>query len=406
MRRLAYIFFFVPTLLLAQQLYIPSNGLIHISEGANLEVGGDFENNGAVQNLGALTLYGDWTVNNNFNGLQGSLRFWGGTDQVVAPPQLTVSEMVVNQGGEVDFTGSEYLVLDRIDFQLGNIKPSEDTRFVLGPNVRVNGGSNLSYFDGTLISQGSGEKTFPLGADGFHAPVTLLNVFGLNTEIAATFQKENMVDPIPGDSLLGVSHRGLWEIEVLNGNTDPTRVEIGFNGEDLSDFRLRNNIRHKVNSPVVAYANDPAGIFESLGVESLLNSDSLTFGTIISEESLTIPVDQKIYLAMALAPKIPNEGLFFIPEAFSPQASDARNQRFRVFGQNISDDGFSLLVYNRYGSLVYSADSFTEANQSGWNGANQRTGADEPAGVYYYTIKFQFNTGLPAEKKGAFYLVR
>ena len=404
MRRILYIFFFIPSMLMAQ-LYIPSDGLVHISEGANLEVGGNLENNGAVQNLGTLTLYGDWTTNNNFNGLQGSLQFLGGSDQWVGT-ELAVSELVVNQGGEVNLSGPDYLILDRIDFQLGNIKPGEDTRFVLGPNVRVSGGSNMSYFDGTLISQGSGIKTFPIGSEGVHAPVTLLNVFGLNTEIAANFQKGNSVDPVPGDSLLGVSHRGLWELEVINGNTDPTKVELGFNDEDLSDFRIRNNIRHKVNSPVITYALDPSGVFEPLGVESLLNSDSLTFGTILSEDEITLGENQKVYLAIGLAPRIPNEGLFFIPEAFSPQASDFRNNRFKVFGQNISEEGFNLLVYNRYGSLVYSSDSFIEANQVGWNGENQRTGVEEPAGVFYYTIKFQFNTGLPVEKKGAFFLVR
>ncbi len=405
MRRILYIFFLIPGTLLAQQLFIPSDGLVHISEGANLEIGGDLENNGAVQNLGTLTLYGDWTSNNNFNGLQGALRFWGGADQVVGT-ELAVSELVINQVGEVNLTGSDYLILDRIDFQLGNIKPGEDTRFVLGPNVRVNGGSNMSYFDGTLVSQGSGIKTFPVGSDGVHAPVTLLSVFGLNTEIAASFQRGNPADPVPGDSLIGVSHRGLWELEVVNGNTDPTKIELGFNEEDLSDFRIRNNIRHKVNSPVITYASDPAGVFEPLGVESLLNSDSLTFGTILSEDEITLGENQKVYLAMGLAPRIPNEGLFFIPEAFSPQASDSRNNRFKVFGQNISEEGFSLLVYNRYGSLVYSSDSFIESNQVGWNGENQRTGVEEPAGVFYYTIKFQFVTGLPVEKKGAFFLVR
>ena len=405
MRRSLYIILFAPSILMAQQLFIPSDGLIHISEGANLEVGGDFENNGAVQNLGALTLYGDWTVNNNFNGLQGSLRFWGGSDQMVNT-ELAVSELVINQGGEVNFMGSDYLILDRIDFQLGKVRPGEDTRFVLGPNVKVNGGSNMSYFDGTLISQGSGIKTFPVGSGGVHAPLTLLNIFGLNTEIGARFRKGNSVDPVPGDSLLGVSHRGLWEVEVVNGNTDPTQVELSFDEEDLSDFRIRNSIRHKVNSPVVTYATDPAGVFEPLGVESLLDSDSLTFGTILSEDRLSLNEGEKVYLAIGLAPRIPNEGLFFIPEAFSPRASDARNNRFRVFGQNISEDGFSLLVYNRYGSLVYSSDSFLEANQVGWNGENRRTGVEEPAGVFYYTIRFQFITGLPVERKGSFYLVR
>lgn len=405
MRRLIYILSLAPFLALGQ-LYVPSNGLIHISEGANLEVGGDLDNNGVIQNRGILSLYGDWLTNANFNGLEGQLQFLGGINQMVSPPQLTVSELVINQGGVVNFTGNQYIILDKLEFQLGNIKPGEDTRFVLEPTAVVQGGSNLSYFDGTLISKGSGIKTFPVGSDGLFAPVTLLNVFGLNTEIAAKFQRGNLEDPVPGDSLLGVSHRGLWELELLNGATDPTKIELEFNEEDLSDFRVPNNIRHRVNSPVIAYATDPAGIYRSLGVESINDSDSLTFGTIVSELTLQPAIGQKLYVAMGLAPRVPSEGLYFIPEAFSPQASDPQNQTFKIFGERISEEGFNLRIYNRYGVIVYTTDSFTEANQNGWNGENQKTGAEEPAGVYYYTVKFQFETGLPVQQKGAFYLVK
>lgn len=405
MRKLIYILGLTP-LLTFGQFYVPSNGLVHISEGANLEIGGDLDNNGVIQNRGTLSLYGNWLTNANFNGLEGKLQFLGGSEQIVGPPQLTVSEIVVNQGGEVSFTGSQYIVLDRLEFLFGNIKIGEDTRFVLEPNARVSGGSNSSYFDGTLIAKGSGEKKFPVGSDGLYAPVTLLSVFGLNTEISANFQRGNSVDPIPGDSLLGVSHRGLWELELLNGATDATKIELEFSEEDLSDFRVPNNIRHRVNAPVIAYATDPAGIYHSLGIESINNSDSLTFGTIVSELSLAPNLGEKIYLAVGLAPRVPNEGLYFIPEAFSPQASDPKNSTFKIFGQKISEEGFDLQIYNRYGVIVYSTSSFEEANQNGWNGDNQRTGAEEPAGVYYYTVRFQFETGLPVQEKGAFYLVK
>ncbi|WP_370088032.1 gliding motility-associated C-terminal domain-containing protein [Ekhidna sp.] len=406
MKKLIVMVALLPLFSKGQQLYIPGNALIHISEGANLEVGGNLENNGAIQNLGTLSLYGDWSANNNFNGLLGTLKFLGGANQIVAPPQLTVSEIIVNQGGEVNFSGTEYIVTDRLEFQFGNIKPGENTRFVLEPNARVIGGSNDSYFDGTLINKGSGIKVFPVGADGVHSPLTLLNVFGVNTEIAASFESANSFDPIPGDTLLGVSHRGLWEVELINGGTDPTQVEITFSEEDLSDFKTTNNIRHRVNSPVITYSNDPAGVFESLGVESINNSDSLTYGTITSEFNLRPTLGEKIYLAIGLAPRIPNEGLYFIPEAFSPQASDPKNQTFKIFGEHISEEGFDLQIYNRYGVVVYSTSSFEEANENGWNGNNQKTGAEEPAGVYYYTIRFQFESGLPIQQKGAFYLIK
>ena len=109
---------------------------------------------------------------------------------------------------------------------------------------------------------------------------------------------------------------------------------------------------------------------------------------------------------MALAPRIPTDGLYYIPEAFSPQASDARNQTFRVFGEGIVEQGFDLQIYNRYGVNVFSTTSFKEANENGWNGENQKTGAEEPTGIYYYTVKFRFRTGLPVQKSGVFYLIR
>ncbi|WP_420317462.1 gliding motility-associated C-terminal domain-containing protein [Ekhidna sp.] len=388
------------------QLHIQGSALMHISEGANLEVGGDLENEGVLQNNGTLSLYGNWTINNNFNGLTGKLQFLGGANQNVSPPQLRVDELIINQEGDVNFSGSEYTVINRLELKFGNIIIGDNTKFVLEGNARVVGGSEFSYFEGTLIHKGIGEKIFPLGDDSYYNPIHLLDVTGADTEISARFDRENPVDPIPGDSLLGVSHLGLWNIKVLSGNPDGALVRLEFNGHDLSDLRITNNIRHRVNAPVVGYSNNPAEEFQSLGVDQLLDSDSLTFGTIFSEKRFNPNPNLDHYFAVALAPRIPSEGLYYIPEAFSPNASDFKNQTFKIFGEQIVEDGFSLQIYNRYGIVVYSTESFVEANSLGWDGVNQKTGEEEPAGVYYYTVRFQFNTGLPIQEKGAFYLVK
>lgn len=406
MRKIVFILTLLPFLLRSQQLFIGQNALVHVSNGATLEVGGDLENAGAIQNLGTISLYGNWPINNNFNGLDGALKFLGGENQTISPPQLTVRELVVNQGGAVSFPGDEYVVTDRIDFQFGDIEIGPSTRFVLGENARVIGGSNDSYFAGTLISRGSGIKKFPVGDNGVYAPVTLLNVFGVGSEITASFNSPNTMNPIPADSILGVSNRGLWEVELVNGGTDPTPIEIEFNQEDLTNFVNRNNIRHRVNSPVITYSNTPGGIFGSLGVAELLDTDSVTYGTITGELDIQPQIGQKIYLAIGLAPRIPTEGLFFIPEAFSPNATDPDNQAFRIFGENIEEEDFFLTIYNKLGVEVYSTTSFEEANKIGWDGTNQATGAEEPTGVYYYSTRFKFVSGLITEKNGAFYLVK
>ena len=133
MKKLNFILTFLPVLLFSQELYMSGSSILHISEGATLEVGGNLENNGILQNNGTLAIYGDWTVNNNFNGLNGTLEFLGGSNQMVSIPTLRVRELIVNSGGLVDFPGNEYSVLERLYLEFGSIRLGENTRFILEP---------------------------------------------------------------------------------------------------------------------------------------------------------------------------------------------------------------------------------------------------------------------------------
>ena len=406
MRKVIFILTLLPSILLAQDFNIGDNALVHIASDANLELGGNLVNRGALQNLGTLSLYGDWKTNNNFNGSAGKLFFLGAGNQSIVPPSLTVSEMTINSGGNVNFTGQEYIVTDRIDFQFGNIEIGEGTRFVLEENVRVIGGSSSSFIDGKVIFRGSGIKKFPVGNNGVYGPLTLLDVFGVDTEISVSYDDIHPIDPLPADTLLGVSDIGLWEVELIQGTTDATIVNLEFNDHDLGNFKRSNKIRHKVNTPVITYSNRIGGEFGSLGVSELLDTDSVTYGTITAEVPVNYSIGQKLYFALGLAPKVPNERLLFIPQAFSPNATDPDNQAFKIFGESISDEDFSLQVFNRLGVLVFTTTSFNEANKRGWDGTNQSTGADEPTGLYYYAIRLKYTTGLIFEDTGAFYLVK
>lgn len=389
-----------------QQLYVSGDAQLYISPGANLGVTGDLENDGTILNVGTISLFGNWEINNIFNGNMGELVFLGGQDQMVSPPTLLVNSLVLNQFGEVTFTGNEFIVTDDITFSNGVMRTGDSTRFVLESGVNVIGGSATSYFQGRLTYQGSGIRKFPMGYEGVYAPITMLEVFGANPELTVFFQTPNDETPIPDSEMLGISGRGLWEVALTDGTMDGTKVQIDFSAEDLSDFEITNNIRHRVNSPVIAISDAPGGEFTSLGVEELLNSDSLTQGSITSELNFTPQELETAYFAIGLAPRIDPNGLVYIPEIFSPAATDPDNQTFRIFGERILPDNFSLEIYNKFGSLVYSTNSFDEANQIGWDGVNQRTGNEEPSGLYYYQVVLTRISGDLEEYTGPFYLQR
>lgn len=389
----------------AQNLYIGDNALVHVSEGANLEIGGNLWNNGAIQNIGTITLFGDWPVNNNFNGLEGDLEFKGGEDQMITPPKLEISSLTVNTLGAITFPGEEYIIQDRIEFRFGTIETGNSTRFILGENASVVGGSNDSYFEGSITSRGSGIKIFPVGSNGVYSPMTLLDVFGNDVELEASFTRPNPVDPEPGDSLLGVSHRGYWELELVNGVADESAIQLEFSEEDLTDFRVRNFIRHISNEPAIAFATNLTNRWQSLGAEDITESDSLTFGTILAERPVPLDSGQKLFFAIGLAPKVPSQPFYYVPEVFSPSAQDPDNRTFKVFGERVSNQDFSFQVFNRLGAEVYSTTSFIQANERGWDGTNIN-GVEEPSGVYFYSLRIKYDNGLVIEESKSFFMIR
>ncbi len=404
MRRIFHILTLIP-FLASSQFYVGRDALVHVSDGANLEVRGDLQNFGALQNLGIISLFNDWTANNNFNGIEGELRFLGSEDQMVRPNKLEISSLTVNTLGSINFLGEEYIVRDRIEFRFGTVEIGDETRFVLGENASVIGGSNDSYFDGSLISKGSGIKVFPIGSNGVYSPLTLLDVFGNNVEIEASYNRDNPVDPEPGDSLLGVSNRGYWELELIKGVSDESQIQLEFSDEDLTDFRIRNFIRHISNEPSIAFTENLTNRWQSLGTQEITNSDSLTFGTILAERPVKLDSGQKLYFAIGLAPKVPGRPFYFIPEVFSPNAQNPDNRTFKVFGERITNQDFSFKIFNRLGAEVYSTSSFIQANETGWDGRNA-AGIEEPSGVYFYSVRIRFDNASIIEQSKSFYMIR
>jgi len=88
-----------------------------------------------------------------------------------------------------------------------------------------------------------------------------------------------------------------------------------------------------------------------------------------------------------------------IPNIFSPNGDD-NNDILWLRGNNISNEGFVMQIWNRYGEMIF--ESFSQNN--GWDGTYK--GVPAPAGSYKYYVRATFENGEVGELKGNVSLVR
>lgn len=87
----------------------------------------------------------------------------------------------------------------------------------------------------------------------------------------------------------------------------------------------------------------------------------------------------------------------FMPTAFAPRG---RNQVLKPVISFGAPATFKMLIYNRYGGLVFQTDDI----ESGWNGKYE--GRDAPMGVYSYLINMIQQDGTSDQMNGTVLLVR
>jgi gliding motility-associated-like protein len=85
------------------------------------------------------------------------------------------------------------------------------------------------------------------------------------------------------------------------------------------------------------------------------------------------------------------------PNAFSPN-NDTRNDVFGPQTKNVNSIKWN--VFNRWGELIYEAQSRTQT----WDGTYK--GIPQEVGMYIYTGEVEFKNGLKKQLKGEIYLIR
>lgn len=91
------------------------------------------------------------------------------------------------------------------------------------------------------------------------------------------------------------------------------------------------------------------------------------------------------------------EPLFYIPNAFSPRGV---NRVFGPQGQFVNWSFYEMIIYNRWGELVYQTNDPTE----GWDG--KVNGKDPQIGSYVYTIRFIDAEGNERKRKGSVSIIQ
>ena len=126
-------------------------------------------------------------------------------------------------------------------------------------------------------------------------------------------------------------------------------------------------------------ATDPVHSYEDMGVYNMLLEAVNSFGcadTIVKQISV---VFDKINP----------------PTAFSPNASLLKDQEFRLHAKGVVNDGYNLLVFNRWGELVFESNS----QEQGWDG-KMRNGNFAPSGVYTWVLEYSDIMGDSHKQKG------
>ena len=92
----------------------------------------------------------------------------------------------------------------------------------------------------------------------------------------------------------------------------------------------------------------------------------------------------------------------YIPNTFTPNG-DGLNDVFRIYGADIRDTDFSLVIFDRWGGEVYRSNNKDEV----WMGDRLNSGYFLPDGVYNYRLRAaSASTTDKIEKEGSIMIIR
>ncbi|MEQ1585815.1 MAG: gliding motility-associated C-terminal domain-containing protein [Cyclobacteriaceae bacterium] len=375
---LLHLLFTFLTPAIAQNISNGSN--LYISGGVNVYTGGNLTNTGFFQNNGSFSLSGDWLNLSIYQGT-GIVSLNGG-NQLFSNKAQPLAHLIIDGGGIKSIPGKLFIT-NEVDFFNGVVLITDNDTLLMGTNCAVKNGSDLSYVDGALTSQGGGYKFYPIGKKGKYYPVELLDIKGFEPTVEVEVV-ENL--PAVTTSIPVTIRRDIyWTRKTIAGTFESSPITLGLNLQSENPLQL-----------VIASADDLLDEF-SVSENVTIRSDNEL--TIISS---VLPINGNFFVLGVLPGEAPRP--YFFSTTLSPNAMNPDNRFVKVFGDAIGPSDFYFQVFNRWGQSVYETLSFASMASQGWDG--RQNGNVLPSGVYPYSIKYKESSGKPIQQTGFITIVQ
>lgn len=327
MNKLLIAILLVPTVVMSQ-INVSSNTTMATGSGSVVST------NGGVINNGTLTLGSGAVL--NLDGDQ-TLSLTGG---------LNVPVLNIVNGGVRSLQAGNLTVTEQLNLASGVLAVSNTSSMTVNNGVAITEVDGTSWISGPLTHLGSGEKFFPLGANGVYTPIQLDNVTG-SGDISTTMSVRAGgvgIGALP-ENVSAASNSWAWNFTSTNFSS--SGVNIPILSEDESLFLDENLIG------VVLEYDEQGGAVRNLGG---FGSTLIGLNSIISNEALI--GDSRVLLLgseLVLTPIIHN--------IITPN-EDGSNDFLIIDAINAYADDNEVILLDRWGVEVYRKQNFKNFNDT------------------------------------------
>jgi len=359
---------------------------LYVPAGLELHVGGDFANEGFVQNQGSVFVSGSWKNANVYQGV-GTITLNGTRAQSFFSNKNPVDHLVIDGIGPIRIIDL-LPITSQIDLLNGIVVVADTDTLSMAQGASVSGGSLESHVDGEFTYAGTGYKFFPIGKNGNYNPVEMLDITGINP-ITSVEVFENL-PTIQSPPLITLYQKIYWQRKTIAGTFTNSPIAIGFQIPD------NYTNRHVIE---IVEGEDLGAVF------SALRGVSVSYDPVLDKVISDVGLAKNVFVIGESNPIGGIPGEFYFSTSLSPHAANPDNRATRVFGDQLIGDSFHFLVYDRWGKIVFETISLENMILSGWDGRSQNGGDLLPSGAYPYVLQAVTKTGTFFEKKGVISII-